>query len=140
MDWTVLSFDENFLKRHYQLNRFLFRSKFSKRAIWFQPYSLLIKIFQKGYMHWTALYFGQNFLKGQYGWNRIQNFKKKNDVGWTIVCFGQNFLKRLSRLNHIVIWSKVLEGQRELNHIVFWSKFSKKTLSVEPYSLFVEIF
>ena len=44
-----MSFGENFLERQYGLNRIVFWSKFSIKKIWDEPYSLLIKIFQKDY-------------------------------------------------------------------------------------------
>ena len=46
---NILSFGQNFLKRQYGLNRIVFWSKFSIKTIWDEPYSLLIKIFQKDY-------------------------------------------------------------------------------------------
>ena len=49
MSWTIFSFGENFLKRQYGLNCIVFWSKFSIRTIWDEPYSLLVKIFQKDY-------------------------------------------------------------------------------------------
>ena len=45
----MLSFGENFLKRQYGLNPFVFWSKFSEKKVWVEPYIVLIKIFQKDY-------------------------------------------------------------------------------------------
>ena len=55
MDWTVLSFSENFLKRQYGLNRIVLWSKF----------------FSKDNMSWTIFSFGENTLKRQYRLHRI---------------------------------------------------------------------
>ena len=44
-----MSFGGSFRKRQYELNRIVFWSKFSIKTIWDEPYSLLIKIFQKDY-------------------------------------------------------------------------------------------
>ena len=91
MDWTVLSFSENFLKRQYGLNRIVFWSK----------------LFSKDNMGWTIFSFGENSLKRQYGLNRIVFWSKflcfvlskfsycllleiflKDNMGWTILSFG----------------------------------------------------
>ena len=128
MDWTALSFGQNFLKRQCGLNHIVFWSKFSKKTIWVEPYCLSAKIFSEDNMGWTMLSFGQNFLKRQYGLNHIVIWSKlskkkqyelvgpycllakmflKDNMGCTILSFGQNFRKRQYRLNRIVFWSKL---------------------------------
>ena len=46
MDSTILSLDQNF-KRQYGLNRIDLQSKFPKKTLRIEPYSLLIKRFSK---------------------------------------------------------------------------------------------
>ena len=114
---TAFSFHQNLLKRLYELNHIVFFSKFTIRTAWVDPYTLLIKYFQKDYIDWNPLFFHYNFRKRQGGVNRIaiwSEFSKKTNplyvtiflkvkMGWTIFSFGQNFLKSLCGLNLIVL-------------------------------------
>ena len=106
----VLSFGKNSLKTQLGLNSIIFLSKFFKEARSVEPYSLLVKIFEKVSMGCTILPFGQIF--------------EKDNVGWSILSLGEHILTR----------------QYWLNHIVFWSKCSKRTTWVEPYYLLLKIF
>ena len=175
MDWTVLSFVQNFLERLCALNHIIFWSKFCKKIMLVLPYclfskflirtklvepnSILIKLFQKDYMHWTTLSFHQNFLKRQYGLNHIIFWSnvswkttwielycllvrifEKVSMGWTILSFSQIFWKDNVGWSTLSLGQKLLKRQYGLNHIVFWSKFSKRTALVEPYCLLVNVF
>ena len=87
MDRTVLSFDQDFLKRQYGLNSIVL----SQKTVWVEPYWLLVKIFQKDNMGWTVLLFGQSFLKRLYQLN--------DTVFWS------KFSKKTIGLHYIVFWS-----------------------------------
>ena len=92
MGCTILSFGENFLKRQYGLNRIVFCSKFSIRAIWVEPYSLLIKIFQKDYFLLYPDFNGRvrNNFRRQYGSCadktvqvvQMDNTVQRDNTGW----------------------------------------------------------
>ena len=76
----TFSFHQNLLKRQYELNHIVFFSKFTIRTAWVDPYTLLIKYFQKDYIDWNPLFFHYNFRKRQDGVNRIaiwSEFSKK---------------------------------------------------------------
>ena len=127
---------QTFFRRLSGLNRIIFWWNYCEKAIWFEPSCLLIKIFQKDYMHWTTLSFGENF-------------PKKDHMSWTILSLVQIFLKRQYWLSHIVFWSKLSKNTVWVDHIVFLSKFCKettwstsckKTISAELYCLLFKIF
>ena len=94
MGWTILSFGQSFLKRQYGLNRIVFCSKFSIRAIWVEPYSLLIKIFQKDYFLLYPDFNSRvrNNFRRQYGSCvdktvqvvQIDNTVQRDNTGWNI--------------------------------------------------------
>ena len=66
MGQTIFFFGQNFRKRQYGLSQIVFRSKFSKKAIWVEPYCLLVKTFLEDYIDLTVLSFDQYFVRRQY--------------------------------------------------------------------------
>ena len=91
-----MSFGQNFRKRQYGLNHIVFWSKLSKKTIWFEPYCLLVKTFEKDNMGWTISSFGENFLKRQYGLNHIvflPKFSKKIKLVEPYCLLIKSFLK-----------------------------------------------
>ena len=127
------------------MNRIVFSSKFSIRVILVEPNSILIKIFEKDYMHWNTLSFCLNFVKRQYGLNHIifcSKFSwkttriepycllvrvfKKVSMGSIILSFGQVFWKDNVGWSILSLGQKLLARLHELNQIVFWSNFLKR--------------
>ena len=115
----ILSFYQHFQYRQYGFNYIVLCLKFSKKVRWTKQSCLLIKIFLKDKLNWNVLCSTQHFLKRQY-----QLYWLFNKRIWTVLSFQQNFQQRLYGLNYFV----------------FSSKFSKKTIWIERYYLFIKIF
>ena len=70
MDRTVLSFDQDFLKRQYGLNGIVL----SQKTVWVEPYWLLVKIFQKDYRVELYCLLVNGFLKDCMDWAVLLSF------------------------------------------------------------------
>ena len=124
MDWPILYFDLNLLRRQYGLNGIVFWLEFSEKTIWVEPYYLSVKIFLKRL--WIEPYFLLIKFPIRAIWAEmyclLMKTSNKEDMGWTVLCFDQNFPKIY-----------------ELNRLILWLKFSWKTVWVERHCLLVKI-